>query len=129
MPRPSLNDACTKIVATVGPACSTPEKLAELIEAGADVFRINSAHGTREQHAEALANIRKASDACGNAVGVLLDLSGPKLRLGQLTVDPLVCEVGMRVTFVRGEVASAPNELTSSYKRLIDELAVEILRP
>lgn len=124
MSRPSLHDACTKIVATVGPACDTAEKLAELIEAGVDVFRINSAHGTREQHAEALANIRQASELCGNSVGVLLDLSGPKLRLGQLAVDPLVCDVGMRVTFVRGEVASAPNELTSSYKRLIDELAV-----
>ncbi len=124
MSRPSLDDACTKIVATVGPACSTPEKLAQLIDAGVDVFRINSAHGTREQHAEALENIRQASLQCGNSVGVLLDLAGPKLRLGQLSVDPLVCDVGMRVTFVRGETASAPHELTSSYKRLIDELAV-----
>ncbi len=124
MSRLSLNDACTKIVATVGPACSTPDKLAQLIDAGVDVFRINSAHGTREQHAQALADIRQASTACGISVGVLLDLAGPKLRLGQLSTDPLVCEVGMRVTFVRGETATAKGELTSSYKKLVDELAV-----
>ena len=122
--RPSLDEACTKIVATVGPACSTTERLVELIEAGVDVFRINSAHGSREEHEQALANIREASQQCGFPVGVLLDLSGPKLRLGQLSVDPLVCDMGMQVAFVRGDEASAPNELTSSYKRLIDELDV-----
>lgn len=124
MSRPSLNEACTKIVATVGPACNTPEKLAELINAGTDVFRINSAHGTREQHQQSLDNVRQASEICGVSVGVLYDLSGPKLRLGQLAADPLMCEVGMSVTFVRGDTASQPGELTSSYKRLIDELAV-----
>lgn len=124
MSRPSLSEACTKIVATVGPACDSVGKLTELINAGVDVFRINSAHGSRETHASALQNIREASAACGLSVGVLLDLAGPKLRLGQLAVDPLVCEVGMRLSFVRGESAAAPHELTSVYKRLIDELAV-----
>ncbi|MGI9445418.1 MAG: pyruvate kinase, partial [Rubripirellula sp.] len=50
MPRPSLDDACTKIVATVGPACDSVHQIEELIEAGVDVFRINTAHGNREQH-------------------------------------------------------------------------------
>lgn len=124
MQRTTLNDASTKIVATVGPACDTVEKLVELIAAGADVFRINSAHGDRSGHEQVLANIRAASARTGTHVGVLLDLSGPKLRLGQLAVDPFYCETGSEVRFLRGDVAAAPGDLTSSYKRLIDELAV-----
>ncbi len=124
MPRPSLQEACTKIVATVGPACSTPEKISAMIQAGVDVFRINTAHGTRVEHQATLDNIRAASKMSGFDVGVLLDLAGPKLRLGQLVVDPLVCDVGATVSFIRGETGNEPHELTSSYARLIDELAV-----
>ena len=123
MSRPSLNEACTKIVATVGPACSSVEKLAELIEAGVDVFRVNTAHGSREQHQEVLTNIRQASEKSGFHVAVLLDLAGPKIRLGQLQSDPMECRLGDPIVFVRGEDSSAPNELTSSYEKLIDELS------
>lgn len=124
MLRVTLNDASTKIVATIGPACDTVEKLMELIASGVDIFRINSAHGDREQHEASLASIRAAGEQTGTHVGVLLDLSGPKLRLGQLMVDPFYCEYGGEVRFVRGEEPAAANELTSSYKRLIEELAV-----
>lgn len=122
MNRPSANEACTKIVATVGPACSRREQLVELINAGVDVFRINTAHGTREQHTETLANIRAASQESGFEAAVLLDLSGPKIRLGKLPADMLICDVGMKLRFIRGETSSKPNELTSTYDRLIDEL-------
>ncbi|WP_442507875.1 pyruvate kinase [Novipirellula sp. SH528] len=123
MSRPSLKESCTKIVATVGPACASVEKLAALIEAGADVFRINTAHGSRSEHELTLANIRAASKQCGFDAGVLLDLAGPKIRLGQLVEDPLVCEVGAKLTFIRGEYSEDVHELTSSYARLIDELS------
>ncbi len=123
MSRPSLKESCTKIVATVGPACASVEKLAALIEAGADVFRINTAHGSRSEHELTLANIRAASKQCGFDAGVLLDLAGPKIRLGQLVEDPLVCEVGATLTFIRGESSEDVHELTSSYARLIDELS------
>ncbi|WP_404305441.1 pyruvate kinase [Neorhodopirellula lusitana] len=122
MTRPRLNEARTKIVATVGPACDSVERLCELIEAGVDVFRINSAHGTIEQHAEKLANIRTASIQTGFPVGVLLDLAGPKIRLGQLATEPMQCSLGQKFTFIRGQSSDAPDELTSSYARLIDEL-------
>jgi pyruvate kinase len=122
MLRPSLKEACTKIVATVGPACSSREQLAELIEAGVDIFRINTAHGSRAEHELTLANIRGASADCNFPAGVLLDLSGPKIRLGELPADSLVCEVGMKLRFVRGNSSTAPHELTSTYERLIDEL-------
>ncbi len=124
MPRNSLEEACTKIVATVGPACDSVDQLAQLIEAGVDIFRINSAHGDRAQHEQSLANVRAAGEKVGFPIGVLLDLSGPKLRLGQLVNDPFMCEYGAQVIFVRGDNATEPNHLTSSYKRLIDELEV-----
>ncbi len=122
MSRPRLNEARTKIVATVGPACDSVEQLAALIEAGVDVFRINSAHGTIDEHAEKLANIRTASEQTGFPAAVLLDLAGPKIRLGQLPSEPLACPLGARFTFVRGTDSQAEGELTSSYPRLIDEL-------
>src|SRR5690554_482942 len=106
MLRISLTDASTKIVATVGPACDTIEKLADLIECGVDIFRLNTAHGDRDQHEQALANIRAAGKQTGTHVGVLLDLAGPKLRLGQLVVDPFYCEYGAEVTLIRGEQSS-----------------------
>lgn len=128
MSRPSLQEACTKIVATVGPACATIEKLTELIEAGVDVFRINTAHGSREEHAEAVENIRAAGRAVGFPPAVLFDLAGPKIRLGTLVADPMVCELGATFSFVRGDGATGegsvrlPHELTSTYETLIDEL-------
>lgn len=122
MSRPSLQEACTKIVATVGPACSSIEKLSALIEAGVDVFRINTAHGSRREHEQTLTNVRAASDICDFPAGVLLDLAGPKIRLGQLRNDPLECELGMQVSFVRGDTSGADNEFTSTYGRLVDEL-------
>ena len=121
MSRPSLDDACTKIVATVGPACDSIHQLEELIEAGVDVFRINTAHGNREQHEDIVNRIREASAKSGFPVGILLDLAGPKIRLGQLNHDPLVCEEGMKITFVT-ETTDQPTELTSTYERLIEEL-------
>ncbi len=122
MTRPSLEAACTKIVATVGPASWEVDKLVELIEAGVDIFRINTAHGSRQEHERTLANIRTASRQSGFAAAVLLDLAGPKIRLGQLLVDPLQCDMGMQVSFVRGESSAKPNELTSTYEQLVDEL-------
>ncbi len=126
MPSDALfgNRARTKIVATVGPACDTVDKLAELIRAGADVFRINTAHGTPQERDQKLANIRAAAERVGWPVGVLVDLAGPKIRLGELAVDPTHCELGQEFYFVPGEKPSEPDELTCTYPRLIAELAV-----
>jgi pyruvate kinase len=124
MPRPSLTDACTKIVATVGPACSTPEVLRQLIETGVDVFRVNTAHGDRGQHEQVVRDIRRASDEAGYPVAILFDLAGPKIRLGALRTDPYECLPGAMVRFIRKDQAQADNEFTSTYARLIDELAV-----
>ncbi len=118
------NFARTKIVATVGPACRTPEVLAELIIAGVDVFRLNMAHGTREDHELAITNIRKVADELQVPVGILVDLAGPKIRLGKLLNEPINLVDDEVVRFVRGTESKAPDELTCLYEPMIDEVSV-----
>ena len=75
----------TKIVVTVGPASRSPKMLERLISAGADVFRLNFSHGDRDAHTENIVRIRAAGELMGKWVGILGDLPGPKLRLGDLS--------------------------------------------
>ncbi len=114
----------TKTVATVGPACSTTEKLVELIEAGADVFRLNMAHGSRSDHETAIARIREANELTQQFTAILVDLAGPKIRLGRLQEDPLTVDTGQELTFVRGSDSHSKYELTCSYVPLLDELKI-----
>ena len=72
----------TKIVATLGPASSSPERIRELIEAGVNVFRLNFSHGTTDMHRENLARVRAIAQDLGRNVGVLQDLQGPTIRVG-----------------------------------------------
>jgi pyruvate kinase len=125
MPNTTLlsSRARTKIVATVGPASGTVEKLVELVRAGVSVFRINTAHGTLAERSQKFTDIRAAADVAGLPVGILVDLAGPKIRLGELPADPTHCEVGAEFSFVKGK-STAPHELTSTYPALVGELAV-----
>ena len=97
----------TKIVATVGPASSPPEVLRELFAAGVDVFRLNFAHGTPDEQAENVRRIRAISEEVGREVGILGDLPGPKLRLGDLEGDVAVLHSGSQVV-MRGETNGTP---------------------
>jgi pyruvate kinase len=124
MPRNTLSEARTKIVATVGPACEDEAVLAELVNHGVDIFRINAAHGKQEDYARVLAKIERVREKTQFPVGVLLDLAGPKIRLGKLMQEPLEVEVGSELTFIRGDSPANPTELTSNYAKLIDELSV-----
>jgi pyruvate kinase len=93
----------TKIVATIGPASLDPEVLRRMVEAGMDVARLNFAHGSPEQHAEAVELIRSAAGAAGREVAVLQDVPGPKLRLGPIPGDVVQLPVGDEVTLVPTE--------------------------
>jgi pyruvate kinase len=77
----------TKILATVGPSSESEETLSALIKAGVNVFRLNFSHGSHEYHSTVLANIRTAMRNTGLIVGVLQDISGPKIRVGKLKED------------------------------------------
>lgn len=83
-----------KIVATLGPASAGRETIQALFEAGADVFRLNFSHGTQADHKERLDNIRSIERDAGRPIGVLLDLQGPKLRLGTFAKGPIVLVEG-----------------------------------
>ncbi len=72
-----------KIVATLGPASSSPEVIRRLVEAGADVFRFNMSHGTHAEHKARYKVVRAIEKECGRPIGVMLDLQGPKLRIGK----------------------------------------------
>src|SRR5215208_7089704 len=73
-----------KIVATLGPATDGPGTLRQLIAAGVDVFRLNASHGTQDEHAARIAAVRAAAAEAGRHCGILLDLQGPKIRLGKI---------------------------------------------
>src|SRR6185437_5574185 len=72
-----------KIVCTLGPATSDPGRITELVAAGLDVARLNMSHGDHDAHRSAYQAVRAASDASGRSVGMLVDLQGPKIRLGR----------------------------------------------
>jgi pyruvate kinase len=114
--------AKTKIVATIGPACEGPERLTELVLAGVDVFRLNTAHGDVAEHTARVADIRRVSRELERPIAILVDLGGPKIRLGDLPGDLLDCPLGAEFRFVRGQRGNEPNELVTTYAPLVDEL-------
>jgi len=86
-----------KIVATLGPASSSPERLRALFEAGADVFRLNFSHGTQDDHRQRLALLRQLEKQYSHPVAVLMDLQGPKLRLGVLAKGLMELKKGQKL--------------------------------
>ncbi|MGZ3276058.1 MAG: pyruvate kinase, partial [Caulobacteraceae bacterium] len=88
----------TRIVATLGPASRTPDQVVALALAGADVFRLNFSHGTHDDHAAAYAAVRAASEVVDRPLGVLADLQGPKLRLGQFAGGSIEVKPGHVMT-------------------------------
>jgi pyruvate kinase len=121
---PHSRPSKTKIVATVGPASDPEEVLAELISAGVNVFRLNMAHGGTQQAQERLDRIRKVSGRLGVTVGVLADLAGPKMRLGEIPGGVYQCKTDTPMTFVRGKTTTEPDTFTSTYEPLIDDVKV-----
>jgi pyruvate kinase len=88
----------TKIVATLGPATHNPEILSGLIKVGADVLRLNFSHGTREDHARLVEMVRTAAKKAGREVGILGDIPGPKIRLGDIEGDVMHLRNGQELT-------------------------------
>ena len=121
---PLTSEARTKIVATVGPACRKEDQLAQLATAGVDVFRLNMAHAGPQEQNQVVASIRKVSKNLGRAIGILVDLAGPKIRLGEIAGGQRELREGESVRFVRGETAKNPEDFVTTYDPLIDDLAV-----
>src|SRR6516164_8050061 len=119
---PDTSPIRTKIVATIGPASRSPAALRQLIEAGANVFRLNFSHGTHEEHAAVLAEIRSLSRPLDRHVGVLQDLCGPKMRLGVIPGDMTDCPLGAEFSLVSDRSSDSARELTCSYRELPNDL-------
>ena len=110
----------TKVVATMGPAVSTPETVTRLVRAGMDIARINMSHGDHERHRRGIGMVRRASRATGRPVAILADLQGPRLRLGRLA-SPVRLRDGAIVT-IAPEEECGDDELPTSYTRLAKEV-------
>jgi pyruvate kinase len=102
----------TKIVATLGPATTTPERIRDVFLAGADVFRLNFSHGTVEDHRARVAILRELEEELGRPIAILMDLQGPKIRLGTFEGDKVSLKTGasFRLTLDKksGDAKRAP---------------------
>jgi pyruvate kinase len=108
----------TKIVATLGPATRNPEILAGVIKVGADVLRLNFSHGTRESHMELIAIAREAAERAGREVGLLGDLPGPKIRLGDIEGDVLQLRHGQSLVLTTAGAEGRPDVLPVAWSGL-----------
>jgi pyruvate kinase len=113
----------TKIVATLGPASSTPAALDSLLAAGVDVVRINLSHGPVEDHVARLHAVRAAAKRLGRPIGILADLPGPKVRAGQFPEGGTMLPEGSIVHLTPGKGASSASEITVDYETLLSDLA------
>lgn len=113
-----------KIVATLGPATSSYERVLGLVEAGMDVARLNFSHGTHEVHEQVYRLVRQTSDETGHAVGVLIDLQGPKIRTGAFGGGPVYLAEGDTFTITTEDVEGDQHRVGTTYAGLPGDVAV-----
>ena len=111
----------TKILCTIGPASRHPEVLLALCAAGMDVARLNMSHSTPDEVRAAAQAVRECGDSLGRPIAVLIDLQGPKMRLGDLPAA-LTVDVGDRVVLAPAGLASG-SELPVSYQELSTDVS------
>ncbi len=113
-----------KIVCTLGPATHSFEGIRALIYAGMDVARLNFSHGAHADHAQAYEWVRQASDESGRGVGVLVDLQGPKIRLGTFADGPVVWATGETVTVTTQACEGTHDRVSTTYAGLAGDVSV-----
>lgn len=112
----------TKIVATIGPATESAERIRELVQAGATTFRLNFSHGDHSEHAARIATIRKVSTELGQHIGILQDLQGPKIRLGRFADGPITLAKGDPFSLTSRPVSCNQTIATVTYDKLAEEV-------
>ncbi|MDR7898068.1 MULTISPECIES: pyruvate kinase [unclassified Thermosynechococcus] len=112
----------TKIVATIGPAVSHPDKLRAIIQAGATTLRLNFSHGTHDDHQRSIRLIRQISYELGQPVGILQDLQGPKIRLGRFEQGAISLKRGDRFTLTSRSVMGNQHISSITYPPLAQEV-------
>ena len=112
-----------KVIATVGPACSSPAMLHKMIRAGVDVFRLNFSHGTHESHRASVAGIRQVSSQLGIPAAIMQDLQGPKIRTGRTERgEPVELRRGRRVVITTRNVLGNSEVISTNYRRLSNDV-------
>jgi pyruvate kinase len=112
-----------KIVCTLGPASSTPDRVGELIDAGMSVARLNFSHGSHEDHARMLQVVRAEADRRGKAVAVLLDLQGPKIRIGKFANGQIELKPGAELTITTDvSVIGDEKRVSTTYAQLPNDV-------
>lgn len=110
----------TKVVCTLGPASSDPATVSEMVRGGMNLARVNMSHGSRDDHLRALAAVRAAAEEVDRPVAVLVDLAGPKIRVGELAA-PIELESGTTVVMAP-EGEAREGEIPTTYASLADEI-------
>ena len=106
----------TKIVATIGPACSSADMIARLVNAGMDVARLNFSHGSHEEHAHRIAMLREAARNLERPLAILQDLQGPKIRTGDLADGKAVrLQPGARFSITTEERVGGAEAVSTTY--------------
>ena len=114
----------TKIVATLGPASSTPEVLARLFHAGADVFRLNFSHGVHQDHLARIQMIRALEEQAGRPIGILADVQGPKLRVGRFQAGRVVLQTGQMFRLDMSSVPGDTRRVALPHKEIIQAAGI-----
>lgn len=114
----------TKILATVGPASNTPEKLWELVKAGADVFRLNFSHGSHEDHLKVINHIKALNLKYGTTIAMLQDLQGPKIRTGEVENNGVELISGKKLTITTEKVIGNAERIYTSYTLMPRDVSV-----
>ena len=108
----------TKIICTIGPASQTPERLEALIRSGMDVARLNFSHGTREEHRGWIEKIRAAARVTGEPIAILQDLSGPKIRTGNVAGGSVELHDGQEFVFTTEQIIGTAERVSTTYQAL-----------
>ncbi len=114
----------TKIVCTIGPSCNTEKAIENLLLHGMNVARLNFSHGTLEEHAKVIEYIRKVATANNYSIPVLMDLQGPKIRVGTMKNGGQVLKTGSVITITGEEVEGSPTRIPIDYPNLVKEAEV-----
>ncbi|MEO1256913.1 MAG: pyruvate kinase, partial [Bacteroidota bacterium] len=112
----------TKIVATIGPASNNKETITKLIEAGANVLRLNFSHGTHEDHEKVIGIIREITKEKGYHVGILQDLQGPKIRVGLMQDGGVEIKDGQELTITTEDIEGDSERISTVYKEIVNDV-------
>ena len=114
----------TKIVATVGPACDSFDKLVELVKAGVNVFRLNFSHGTHDDKKKVIEHIKKINKTLPVNIAILADLQGPKLRVGDLAEGQIELIEGEEIIFTTENIIGSKSKIYVSYPHLAEDVQI-----